>query len=424
MDIPPPSPDETRLREQIGKATTASGDRLESRLAFLGLNYEDAERLRNLAPLFQQYADQFVERFYEHLFAFPESANFLQDPQRVERLKQWQRAHFETLLDAFWNEEYVERRIRVGFTHAEVGVQPQYFLGAYNQYLQCCVPQFAAMLKTNDPGSLDWILSLFKVVLLDIGLTLDAYFAQSTHNLRDALDMFWQANTELRRFAQLTSHDLKTPLATVANLCDEALDEFGKQMPPEARDLIQQAKDGTFRMSRLIDELLSSAVDSSASDWNMEVDTTTVLDEAIQRVQPTLAKKQIDLQRPKKLPQVWGNKVRLREAFYNVLSNAAKFIDKSPGRITIEVQSDERDATISIRDNGPGIPLQELERIFVPFRRLADHRDVPGSGLGLYFTKSLIEAEGGRVWVESAMGEGSCFHLRIRRRPLGESTGN
>ncbi len=69
--------------------------------------------------------------------------------------------------------------------------------------------------------------------------------------------MYWKANIELRQFAHLASHDLKTPLATVANFCDEAIDEFGGQMPDEAKALIESARQRTFRMSRMIDELLS-----------------------------------------------------------------------------------------------------------------------------------------------------------------------
>lgn len=402
--------------EETLRSGESQRDSLESRLDFLQLTEGDAERLRGLTPLFESFATEFVERFYDHLFEFPFSAAFLQDPERVERLKVWQREHFKSLLEAAWNDEYVTRRRRVGFTHAAVGVEPQYFIGAYNQYLQHCLPHFAEQMAPKSPRDCDWLLSLLKAVFLDIGLTLDAYFLQSTQNLRDALDMFWKANTELRRFAQLTSHDLKTPLATVANLCDEALDEFGDQMPDEARRLVNAAKEGTFRMSRLIDELLASTIAREADDNDAEIATDAALDEALQRIQPVLDKQQIEVLRPHPLPHVWGNRIRLREAMYNVLSNAAKFIDKRPGRITIEAESTDSDVTIAIHDNGPGIPQQELDRVFVPFRRLPNHHTLPGSGLGLYFTKSLVEEQGGRVWAESVEGAGSSFFLQLPRK--------
>src|SRR5689334_22277441 len=98
---------------------------------------------------------------------------------------------------------------------------------------------FAALQWEEVQQYVEQVLPLIKVIFLDIGLTLDAYFSQATQRLREALDMYWKANDDLRRFAQLTSHDLKTPLATVANLCDEVLDEFGDEIPVEAREMIR-----------------------------------------------------------------------------------------------------------------------------------------------------------------------------------------
>lgn len=393
---------------------------LERRLAFLGLTDDDAARLRRLRPHFQAYADEFVEAFYDHLFAFPETARFLQDPARVERLKRVQRLHFESLLAAEWDEAFAAERRRAGQTHADLEIHPDLFLGAYNQYVQRCFPFFVEAMRhepRDEGGNLARLLSLVKVIFLDIGLTLDAYFSQSTQSLQQALDLFFKANQDLRRFAQLASHDLKTPLATVANRCDEALDEFGDAMPPAARELISEARNGVFRMSRLIDELLASTIAPHTEDANDFFDSRDAIAEAVERVQPVLDKKKIELTTPVEYPRVWGNLVRLREAFYNLLSNAAKFSRPKSGTIRIAVTSEGEECVFTISDNGPGIPHDELERIFVPFRRLPMHRNEPGSGLGLYFTKTLVEAQGGKVWAESELGHGSSFHVRLRTAP-------
>ena len=301
----------------------------------------------------------------------------------------------------------------MGDAHAQLGVEPHLFLGAYNQYLQFALRALAETQPTVPRDYVESISSLLKAVLLDVGLTLDAYFGQATLALRSALDMLWKANSELRQFAQFTSHDLKTPLATVANLCDEALDEFGPKMPAEARRLIEAARDRTFRMSSTIDELLSSSIAIEAGEELQEVASEQALAEAVERVRPLLDKQRIELVLPARLPVVRGERVRLREAFYNLLSNAAKFIDKQPGRIQVEVQQRGSDWVLVFADNGPGIPAEELERIFVPFRRLPMHRDQPGSGLGLYFTKNLIEQQGGRVWAEAELGQGSRFYVLL-----------
>jgi signal transduction histidine kinase len=390
-------------------------DDLARRLAYLELTAADAERLRSLRHGFGAKMAEFVESFYRHLFSFEETARFLQDPELVRRLKIAQRAHFESMLDANWKGNYLVGRRMVGDVHATVGIDPQMFLGAYNHYIQFFVRTLGEQTPAVAPEFVERVQTLLKAVFLDIGLTLDAYFDQATHALRSALDMLMQANTDLRQFAQFTSHDLKTPLATVINLCDEAVDEFGQQMPADARRLIEAARNQTLRMSATIDELLNSTVLIHADKETQETSSELALSEAIDRIRPLLDEKQIQLTLPSHFPWVAGDRVRLREAFYNVLSNAAKFIDKRPGQIVVEIETRGDECVFSFSDNGPGIPAEELQRIFVPFRRLPIHHDVPGSGLGLYFTKTLVEQQGGRVWAESGPGGGARFHVSLRR---------
>ena len=385
---------------------------LQRRLTFLNLDQEDARRLREQLPVFQQLADDYVSAFYGHLLAHEETARFLSDPALVERLKQLQREHFASMFEARWDEDYAERRQRVGDVHARRGVEPQFFLGAYNLFLQFYLPRLLASgSRTSDPEPL---LSLLKAVFLDIGATLDAYFLQFTRDLQQALDLLWKANTELKQFAHFTSHDLKTPLGTVANLCEEAIDEFGDQMPAEARSLIEAARRTVFRMSSTIDELLSASVASHESHPEEHVPGESLINDALERVQPILRKRRIEVVRDSSFPTVVGNRAQLREVFFNLLSNAAKYIERDAGRIEIRAQSESGQCVFTVADNGPGIPRDELERIFAPFRRLATHQDVPGSGLGLYFTRNLVERQGGRIWAESEPGQGGRFFVLLR----------
>jgi len=387
---------------------------LDRRLAYLSLTEKDAERLRSMLPQFAASGDEFVDSFYDHLFSFEETKRFLTDPVIVARLRELQRRHFESLLEANWSDDYVEERIRIGRAHAHVGLGPQWFLGAHSLYVQHCLQQFAAA-KSDDGEMGELFLALVKVIFLDIGLTLDAYFEQSTEELRRALDLYWKANDELRRFAQLASHDLKTPIATVANLCDETLDEFGDQMPEGARELIRLARDRVFKTSTMMDELLESTLRAHEDESLGLVDLKEIFTDAFDRLQDKLDEKQVKVTMSSRFPEIRGDKARLREAFYNLLANAVKFIDKDPGLIEIESELSETQCLITVRDNGPGIPKAELERVFAPFHRLAEHREKPGSGLGLYFTMYLIEREGGKIWAESEVGVGSRFCVLLNR---------
>lgn len=388
---------------------------LQRRLAFLELSEQDAERLRTLAPLFESRERDFVDHFYRHLFTFSDTARFLNDEQLVKRLKELQLAHLHSMLKSAWDEQYVAQRLRVGSVHAEKGIEPEFFLGSYQLYLS----YYMDLLEQHNSGDTQQLVSqmrsLVKAVLFDIGLTLDAYFSKLTDDLRQALDMYWRANTELRHFAQLTSHDLKTPLATVANLCEETLDEFSAQMPAEACELIERAKQRSYRMSRMIDELLAATLSQPGTDQLGPVPLGEVVTEVLDRLQGPLKEKAVRIEQPDEWPIVSANRTRLTEALYNLLTNAVKFVDKQPATIVLAVHEQERETLVTVADNGPGIPAEELNRVFNPFRRLPSHRSLPGSGLGLYFTRHLIEQQGGRVWAESTLGVGATFHIALPR---------
>jgi signal transduction histidine kinase len=336
------------------------------------------------------------------------------------------------------------------------------------------------------------VLPLVKSVLLDIGLTLGAYFQRSTRQIRLALDMVWKANDELRQFAQITSHDLKTPLATMANLCEEVLDEFGPQIPPAARELIAAARGRAFRMSATIDELLESSLAAGSGGRPREVASQRFIDEALERVRPLADRKHVRLVVRGPLPVVLGDPVRLREAFYNLLTNATQVVDEGRGWVEVSATSEPTQHVFCVCDNGPGIAPQDMPRLFAPFRHPRRHTaeshqpspggqrplghepaaerdagrtgeraaaqaepngdelDEPppdarrhtlrrsaessgaslaaGSGLGLYFTRMIVEQHGGRIWAESSPGHGARFFIALPRSaaspaPSGGSDG-
>jgi signal transduction histidine kinase len=140
-----------------------------------------------------------------------------------------------------------------------------------------------------------------------------------------------------------------------------------------------------------------------------------VVAESIERLAAEIEKRRFTVTVVGPLPTVWGNRVRLREAIVNILSNAVKFGDKQPATIQISAETTEDICKLAIADNGPGIPPEDLDRIFSPFRRLRIHQDRPGTGLGLYFTRNLVEQDGGSVWAESQIGKGSVFYITLKR---------
>jgi signal transduction histidine kinase len=386
-------------------------DELARRRAFLGLGDEDLEKARALAGVFRSFLDGFVDRFYEHLLSHPETAALLTSPELIARLKQTQRRYFESLFQAQLDAAYVADRRRIGRAHAEVGLEPQWYLGAYNQYVQYCFREFAACCGGDLGAFSEGTLVLLKILLLDMGLALDAYFDQSTGQLRAALGLLAQSNAELREFARMASHDLKTPLATVAGYCEEFLDEFGDVVPEAGRALIEAARARTLQLARTTGELLSLSEASAQPEQRTHVPTRRLLDEVLERLRPEIEARPSRVVLPDSLPDVWGHPARLHEVFYALLSNAVKYMDKDEGIIRLSCESKGSELIFCVSDNGPGIPEAELKVIFAPFRRLVQHRHLPGSGLGLHFVKTLVEEQGGRTWAESRVGEGSRFYI-------------
>ena len=388
---------------------------LAQRRAFLEISDADVERVRGLAGLFDSFLDGYVEQLFAHLAAHPVTASFLTDATLVPCLKEAQKRYFESLLGARLDADYVVYRQRIGQVHADVGLEPPWFLGAYNQYLQYAFRQFAAHCGGDLECYVEGMLALLKLLLLDMGLALDPYFARSTEHLRTALRLLAQSNAEVKEFAHLASHDLKTPLATVANLCEEFLDEFGPQVPAEGRGLIEAAWSKTLKLGRMIDELLEISEAGTQTQRNQRVPVATrpLLDQVLERLRPEIEGRSIQISVPDFLPEVHAHPGRLSEVFYHVLSNAVKFLDKEAGTIRLGVEAANGEHIFCISDNGPGIAEADLPQIFAPFRRLPQHRNTPGSGLGLYFVKTFVEDQGGRVWVESRVGEGTQFYIAL-----------
>ncbi len=121
---------------------------------------------------------------------------------------------------------------------------------------------------------------------------------------------------------------------------------------------------------------------------------------------------------PDKAPRVWADAVQLREAFANLIANAVNYLDKEPGRVEATWSEDGDFCVFCVADNGPGVPDVIRDRLFEPFVRgpgAAGQR--PGTGLGLYFVRTVVEQAGGRVWVESVRAEGSRFYFTVPRKP-------
>jgi signal transduction histidine kinase len=230
-------------------------------------------------------------------------------------------------------------------------------------------------------------------------------------------------NEEMEQFLNTVSHDLKAPVVTCLGLTDMLRQDFQAGRLNEAGDSVNRIERSVKRMRQLIEDLLHLSrigkVRFEVADVNLFELVSSIADD----LRPRLEQAGVAVEVGRNLPSVQGDARWLTEVFENLITNALKYGCDSPSpRITVASQAHESEARIYVRDNGRGIEPAHHSQIFEPFRRL--QTDKEGTGMGLAIVVRIIKAHGGRVWIESASGQGATFWLALPLRPgaVGNAT--
>jgi len=230
-----------------------------------------------------------------------------------------------------------------------------------------------------------------------------------------------RVNKIRRDFVANVSHELKTP-ATSLKLLAESLIDVLEEDPDQARFFAEQLKNETERLAKLITDLLDLARLESGEGVQkpQPVDVRAVLMVTLARLRPTARRKNISLSWKRSgstdLYNVNGNETQLTSMFSNLVENAVKYTPPG-GRVEVAAETDENEVVVRVSDTGIGIPEKNLARIFERFYRVdkARSKETGGTGLGLSIVRHIAENHGGRVSVESTLGEGSTFTVRLPR---------
>ena len=214
------------------------------------------------------------------------------------------------------------------------------------------------------------------------------------------------------------SHDLRTPLAVVTGAASTLLDDDGTLVAADKRDLLETIHEETLRLTRLVRNLLDMTRLAAGAlrvtkEWQP---LEEIVGAALGRVEDRLGSRDVKVDLPDDLPLVPIDAVLLEQVLINLLENAAKYTpDGSP--ITLAARASgkgaDRVVTVEIADRGPGIPGGDLERVFEKFYRLTREGQSGGAGLGLAICRGVVEAHGGRIWVENREGGGARFFFTL-----------
>lgn len=220
------------------------------------------------------------------------------------------------------------------------------------------------------------------------------------------------SNLELEQFAYVASHDLQEPLRTIANFVGLLDKKYSGKTDQDAQQYFTFVTNATSKMQNLIKDLL----EYSRVGRNMKFDQVNcndVLTGVIAGIDVSIKESNAKIT-SSKLPVIKGNEIELGRLFQNLINNAIKFRKKnSIPEISITVQEKEKEYLFAIKDNGIGIDEKHINKLFVIFQRLHTDAEYPGTGIGLATCKKIVALHGGKIWVESKLGEGSTFYFTL-----------
>ena len=221
------------------------------------------------------------------------------------------------------------------------------------------------------------------------------------------------ANKELQEFAYIVSHDLKAPLRGIRRLTQWLQEDYAGVLDTQGQEQLDLLGEQGKRMDTMIDGILHYSKAGYGGERKESIELNTLVAQVIQML---MLPAHITIRCENTLPVIHGDPIQLMQVFQNLLSNAVKFMDKPIGKITVASKDAGEEWIFRVEDNGPGIEPRHHEHIFKIFQSCIPRDERESNGIGLAVVKKIVELYGGRVWVESTPGHGSCFSFTWPKR--------
>lgn len=254
------------------------------------------------------------------------------------------------------------------------------------------------------PKPLDLLVTRAKVNVFE-----KLYFYE--RDLKQALKEKELVNNQLERFMYVVAHDLQSPLAGAMGLMMLMQEDPRILEHEDLTDFVNMAVKASGDLSGMITAIFEYSRKNELQQVVEDVDVNELIHEIIHLLFPPA---HIRISTEGKLPTLFTVRSKLHQVFQNLIGNAIKYNDKAQGEITVGVNETEYFYEFYVKDNGPGIEEKDNERIFRLFE-VVDEGNAESTGIGLNILKLLVESQGGKVWVQSWKGEGSCFFFQWRK---------
>jgi signal transduction histidine kinase len=222
-------------------------------------------------------------------------------------------------------------------------------------------------------------------------------------------------NQELKNFAYVVSHDLKAPLRGIKNLADWISTDYADKLGDEGKEQINLLMNRVDRMHDLIDGILQYSRVGRIEEEKVIVDLNDLVSEIIDLLTPP---ENITITVENDLPAIKCSRTRIMQVFQNLMSNSIKYMDKPQGWIKIGSIEENGFWKFSVADNGRGIEEKYFEKIFQLFQTVAPIDKSESTGIGLTITNKIVQMYGGKIWVQSKIGEGSTFFFTLPKQGI------
>jgi light-regulated signal transduction histidine kinase (bacteriophytochrome) len=241
---------------------------------------------------------------------------------------------------------------------------------------------------------------------------------QLEQRLRERSAELAAAHAELDAFASSVSHDLRAPLRAIDGFSQALSEDYGPQLPDEARHYLKVIRDGAHRMGRLIDDLLEFSRLSRSPLTAGRVNTGKLVRAALAELSSEPHAAHVEVTQ-RDLPPCWGDPALLKRVWVNLISNAFKFsMKRDPAVIEVGSMMDAGRCVFFVRDNGAGFDMRYADQLFGVFQRLHRSDEYEGTGVGLAVVQRVVHRHGGHVWADAAVDRGATFYF-----DLAEETG-
>lgn len=385
------------------------------------LTAEEKQDLRTYFSFYEQYRDDISEWAEDQLRGHPAWGDILKAMPLEERLNQRKVSH-QAQAQAVYDEEWMPYLTQLNFYgifYARIGMTFRSWFEVVNLVRRYLKP----ILKQQ--SDIDHIITIMNgmdlymdIVMSNIG---EAYIAEKKSIIEQQKAKQDILNRELENFVYIASHDLQEPLNTVTSFVGVLEEDFGHEFSGESTEMLAFIKASATRMKNLVSGLLDYSKVAGNKEFQsvaLEPLVAEVLSDLTARIKQTHA----DVKVVSSLPTIHASPIAMKMLFQNLVSNAIKFHKNDiPPIVTISAEKEgEQQWHFTVEDNGIGIDAKDMEKAFVIFKRLNEAHAYDGTGIGLAHCKKIVESHGGRIWVESALGQGSQFHFTLNEQSVSD----